>query len=57
MPRLHQRKFVTQIYQNQMVSVLSTDVNPYRKRAKKADGEGFEPPVPFRVRRFSKPVP
>ncbi len=23
----------------------------------KADGEGFEPPVPFRVRRFSKPVP
>ena len=23
----------------------------------KADGEGFEPPVPFRVRRFSRPVP
>lgn len=35
----------------------SQNLTRVSKQLRKADGEGFEPPVRFPVRRFSKPVP
>src|SRR5262245_23637670 len=36
---------------------LERNANPLRSRTAKTDAEGFEPPVSFHPRRFSRPVP